>query len=80
MQSYLHYCITETLLLVTFQFVTRLCNRGEERRLKQFAIFSSVALAFGAKESTLANNIFTLVNLGVVVFVVTAGSFKGISF
>ncbi|XP_044575574.1 cationic amino acid transporter 2-like [Cotesia glomerata] len=36
----------------------------------------SVALAFGAKESSLANNFFTLVNLGVVVFVVCAGSVK----
>ncbi|XP_032689206.1 cationic amino acid transporter 2-like isoform X1 [Odontomachus brunneus] len=36
----------------------------------------AAALAFGAKESTLANNIFTLVNLGVVLFVVIAGSFK----
>ncbi|XP_057325217.1 cationic amino acid transporter 3-like isoform X2 [Microplitis mediator] len=36
----------------------------------------SVALAFGAKESSLANNFFTLVNLGVVLFVVGAGSIK----
>ncbi|KAL6448329.1 hypothetical protein ACFW04_000342 [Cataglyphis niger] len=36
----------------------------------------SVALAFGAKESSLANNFFTLVNLSVVLFVIIAGSFK----
>ncbi|XP_024867061.1 cationic amino acid transporter 2-like [Temnothorax curvispinosus] len=37
----------------------------------------SAALAFGAKESSMANNIFTLVNLSVVLFVIIAGSFKG---
>ncbi|XP_046468574.1 cationic amino acid transporter 2 isoform X1 [Neodiprion pinetum] len=36
----------------------------------------SAALAFGAKESSLANNIFTLINLSVVLFVIIAGSFK----
>ncbi|XP_072745256.1 cationic amino acid transporter 2-like isoform X1 [Anoplolepis gracilipes] len=36
----------------------------------------SVALAFGAKESSLANNFFTLANLTVVLFVIIAGSFK----
>ncbi|XP_063990139.1 high affinity cationic amino acid transporter 1-like isoform X1 [Diachasmimorpha longicaudata] len=36
----------------------------------------SLALAFGAKESSLANNIFTFVNLAVVLFVIIAGSFK----
>ncbi|XP_014476015.1 PREDICTED: cationic amino acid transporter 2-like isoform X1 [Dinoponera quadriceps] len=36
----------------------------------------AAALAFGAKESSLANNIFTVVNLSVVLFVVIAGSFK----
>ncbi|XP_071573427.1 high affinity cationic amino acid transporter 1 isoform X3 [Temnothorax nylanderi] len=36
----------------------------------------SAALAFGAKESSMANNIFTLVNLSVVLFVIIAGSFK----
>ncbi|CAL1685019.1 unnamed protein product [Lasius platythorax] len=36
----------------------------------------SVALAFGAKESSLANNFFTLANLSVVLFVIIAGSFK----
>lgn len=34
----------------------------------------SVALAFGAKESSFINNIFTVCNLGVVLFVVVAGS------
>ncbi|XP_012225193.1 cationic amino acid transporter 2-like [Linepithema humile] len=36
----------------------------------------SVALAFGAKESSLANNLFTLVNLFVVLFVIIGGAFK----
>ncbi|XP_043271039.1 cationic amino acid transporter 2-like isoform X1 [Venturia canescens] len=36
----------------------------------------SAALAFGAKESSLANNFFTLINLGVVLFVICAGSIK----
>ncbi|XP_012229318.1 high affinity cationic amino acid transporter 1-like isoform X2 [Linepithema humile] len=36
----------------------------------------SVALAFGAKESSLANNFFTLVNLSVVLFVIIGGAFK----
>lgn len=35
------------------------------------------AVAFGAKESTIVNNVFTLVNLTVVVFVVISGSIKG---
>ncbi len=34
----------------------------------------TAALAFGAKESSLINNIFTICNLGVVLFVVVAGS------
>ncbi|XP_034176221.2 cationic amino acid transporter 2 isoform X2 [Osmia lignaria lignaria] len=36
----------------------------------------SAALAFGAKESSLANNFFTVVNLSVVLFVIIAGSFQ----
>ncbi|XP_053981730.1 cationic amino acid transporter 3 isoform X3 [Hylaeus volcanicus] len=36
----------------------------------------SAALAFGAKESSVANNVFTLVNLMVVLFVIIAGSLK----
>ncbi|XP_039302051.1 high affinity cationic amino acid transporter 1 isoform X2 [Solenopsis invicta] len=36
----------------------------------------SAALAFGAKESSMVNNIFTLVNLCVVLFVIIAGSLK----
>ncbi|XP_057329110.1 cationic amino acid transporter 2-like [Microplitis mediator] len=36
----------------------------------------SVALAFGAKESSLTNNICTLINLAIVLFVIIAGSFK----
>lgn len=36
----------------------------------------SLALAFGAKESSMVNNIFTFVNLSVVLFVIIVGSFK----
>ncbi|KAF5305654.1 hypothetical protein FQA39_LY18968 [Lamprigera yunnana] len=36
----------------------------------------SVALALGAKESSLVNNIFTMVNLSVVLFVVISGLWK----
>lgn len=36
----------------------------------------SIAVAFGAKESSIVNNIFTFLNLSVVVFVIIAGSFK----
>lgn len=36
----------------------------------------SVALAFGAKESSLINNLFTLTNLAVVIYVIICGSFK----
>lgn len=36
----------------------------------------SVALALGAKESSIVNNIFTFLNLSVVLFVIIAGSFK----
>ncbi|XP_031772015.1 cationic amino acid transporter 2 isoform X1 [Apis florea] len=36
----------------------------------------SAALAFGAKESSVANNFFTLTNLSVVLFVIIAGSLK----
>lgn len=36
----------------------------------------SVALAFGAKESSLINNLFTLTNMAVVLYVIICGSFK----
>lgn len=36
-----------------------------------------VGLAFGMKESAVANNIFTILNILVVIFVVIAGSIKG---
>lgn len=36
----------------------------------------SLGLAFGARESSVVNNIFTLVNLSVVLYVIVAGSFK----
>ena len=41
------------------------------------SLILAVALAFGLKESSWANNIFTLVNLAVVLFVVIAGATKG---
>lgn len=36
----------------------------------------TLALAFGAKESSILNNVFTFLNLSVVLFVIIAGSFK----
>ncbi|KAG8034768.1 hypothetical protein G9C98_007844 [Cotesia typhae] len=39
-------------------------------------VLFSVALAFGAKESSLANNICTFINLSIVLFVIITGSFK----
>jgi len=40
-------------------------------------ILFSLAIAVGAKESTRVNNVFTMLNLGVVLFVIIAGLFKG---
>lgn len=39
-------------------------------------ILFSLAIAFGAKESSMVNNVFTFLNLAVVLFVIIAGSFK----
>lgn len=39
-------------------------------------ILFSFALAFGAKESSMLNNVFTMTNLAVVLYVIIAGSFK----
>lgn len=39
-------------------------------------ILFSLAIAFGAKESSIVNNIFTFLNLAVVLFVIIAGSLK----
>ncbi|XP_043648182.1 cationic amino acid transporter 2 isoform X1 [Drosophila teissieri] len=39
-------------------------------------ILFSLAIAVGAKESTRVNNVFTMLNLGVVMFVIIAGLFK----
>lgn len=36
--------------------------------------FSVVALAFGAKESATINNVFTIVNVSVVLYVIVCGS------
>lgn len=36
----------------------------------------SIAIAIGAKESSIVNNIFTFLNLSVVLFVIVVGSFK----
>jgi hypothetical protein len=43
----------------------------------KYVLYVSVALALGVKESSLVNNLFTIVNIGVVMFVILAGSFKG---
>jgi amino acid transporter len=40
-------------------------------------LFLSAALSLGVKESSLVNNVFTIVNIAVVLFVILAGSFKG---
>ncbi|XP_072387509.1 cationic amino acid transporter 2-like isoform X2 [Diabrotica undecimpunctata] len=40
------------------------------------SILLAIALAFGLKESSLANNIFTSLNIGIVLFVIIAGSTK----
>ena len=37
-------------------------------------------LAIGVKESTRFNNVFTVANLVVVVYVIITGSFKGVPF
>ena len=42
-----------------------------------FIIHISVALAFGAKESSTVNNLFTFLNLGVVLYVIITGAFQG---
>ncbi|XP_031625003.1 cationic amino acid transporter 2-like [Contarinia nasturtii] len=39
-------------------------------------ILFSLAIAFGAKESSIVNNVFTFLNLSVVLFVIIAGSFR----
>lgn len=44
---------------------------------KFIRVFFTVGLAFGLKESSFVNNIFTLLNVAVVVFVIIAGSIKG---
>uniref|UniRef100_A0A6P7GJA4 High affinity cationic amino acid transporter 1-like isoform X1 n=1 Tax=Diabrotica virgifera virgifera TaxID=50390 RepID=A0A6P7GJA4_DIAVI len=40
------------------------------------SIVLAIALAFGLKESSLVNNIFTSLNIGIVLFVIIAGSLK----
>uniref|UniRef100_A0A336KV32 CSON000105 protein n=1 Tax=Culicoides sonorensis TaxID=179676 RepID=A0A336KV32_CULSO len=39
-------------------------------------LFLGVAMAFGLKKSTIINNVFTVSNIGIVLFVIIAGSFK----
>ncbi|XP_069690757.1 high affinity cationic amino acid transporter 1-like isoform X3 [Periplaneta americana] len=40
------------------------------------SLILAAALALGVKESSLVNNLFTFINVGVVLFVILAGSFK----
>lgn len=40
-------------------------------------IVLTLLLSFGVKESSFVNNFFTALNLGVVIFVIVAGSFYG---
>lgn len=40
-------------------------------------VLFALAIAVGAKESSRLNNVFTFLNLSVVVFVIIAGLFKG---
>lgn len=41
------------------------------------SVLLAIALAFGMKESSIINNIITLINVAVVIFAVIAGSTKG---
>lgn len=52
-------------------------NMAKKLTLKKNVFHFTAALAFGAKESSMANNIFTITNLSVVLFVIIAGAFKG---
>lgn len=41
-----------------------------------FVVLLTVILAVGVKESSLVNNVFTVVNLSVVIYVIVCGCFK----
>lgn len=40
-------------------------------------IVLTIALAFGLKESSMVNNVFTCLNVAVVLFIIVAGSLQG---
>ncbi|XP_037031027.1 cationic amino acid transporter 2 [Bradysia coprophila] len=65
--------ISQYFLSVMPMYVNGLSSYPDFLALGATLVFA-MALAFGAKESSFINNIFTICNLGVVLFVVVAGS------